>query len=222
MGKKVYVSVSTDPVKNFGEVVDYAKDMQGKADLLHCDVMDGKFVKKKNYDFNLIDSVNQNSLIMLDVHLMCSEPLESIDEYLSAGANIITVHYEAFKDKNDIVKAIEKIHKAKALAGISISPSTPVKEIKMYINNVDVVLVMSVVPGASGQSFIVESIDKIRELDQIRKGNNYGYKIEVDGGVNPDNVKEIVQAGADMIVSGSFIYNAKDRLKAIKSLRGER
>ena len=219
MEKRVYVSVSTDPVKNFGDVVDYAKDMQGKADLLHCDVMDGKFVKKKNYDFNLVDNINQNSLIMLDVHLMCGEPLASVDDYLSAGANIITVHYEAFKDKNDIVKAVEKIHKAKALAGISISPETAVKDIKMYINNVDVVLVMSVVPGASGQSFMPESLAKIKELDAIRKGNNYGYKIEVDGGINNENVKAVVEAGADMIVSGSYVYNAKDRLKAIDSLR---
>lgn len=221
MKKKVYVSVSTDPVKAFGDVVDYAKDMQGKADLLHCDVMDGKFVKKKNYDYNLVDSINQNSLIMLDVHLMCSEPLASIDDYLAAGANIITVHYEAFKDKNDIVLAIEKIHKANALAGISISPQTSIKDIKMYINNIDVVLVMSVVPGASGQSFMPESLDKIRELDEIRKGNDYNFKIEVDGGVNTDNVKDIIDAGADMVVSGSYVYNAKDRLNAIKSLRGE-
>ena len=218
--KKVYVSVSTDPVKNFGDVVDYAKEMQGKADLLHCDVMDGKFVKKKNYDHTLLSSINQNSLIMLDVHLMCSEPLETIDAYLGAGANIITVHYEAFKDKNNIVRAIEKIHKANALAGISISPETPVKEIKMYINNIDVVLVMSVIPGASGQSFMPECLEKIKELDAIRQGNNYRYKIEVDGGINQDNVKQVIAAGADMIVSGSYVYNAKDKLKAIKSLKG--
>ena len=220
MKKKIYISVSTDPVKEFAKVVDYAKSLQGVADLLHCDIMDAKFVKKKTYDNVLLGSINDNTLIMLDVHLMCSEPLDQIDDYLAAGANIITVHYEAFKNKNDIVEAAKKIHKANALAGISICPDTPVKEIKMYLNNFDLVLVMSVVPGASGQSFMPECLDKIRELDQIRKGNNYNFKIEVDGGVNNTNAKSVIGAGVDIIVSGSYVYNAADREKAIESLRG--
>ncbi|MBE7073488.1 MAG: ribulose-phosphate 3-epimerase [Clostridiales bacterium] len=221
MNKKVYISVSTDPVKEYSGVLQYACEMQGKADMLHCDIMDGKFVKAKTYDENLVRNINQNSLIMLDVHLMCSEPLSLIDDYLDAGANIITVHYEAFKDKNDIVTAIKKIKKANALAGLSISPNTPIKDIKMYIHAVDLVLVMSVEPGASGQSFIKESLDKIKELDLLRTGNKYSYKIEVDGGLNEYNVQKVLDAGADIIVSGSYVYKAKDRMLAIGKLRGE-
>ncbi|MBQ8909209.1 MAG: ribulose-phosphate 3-epimerase [Clostridia bacterium] len=220
MNKKTYISVSTDPIKDESKVIDYARFMQGKADMLHCDIMDGKFVTAETYNSSLVQAINENSLIMLDVHLMCAEPLDSIDDYLDAGANIITVHYEAFQDKNDIVKAIEKIKKADALAGLSIRPETPIKEIKMFLHALDLVLVMSVVPGASGQSFMPESLEKIKELDALRIGNNYSYKIEVDGGINENNSDSIIEAGADILVSGSYVYGAKDRMIAMNKLRG--
>lgn len=221
MKKKIYVSVSTDPVKEYTQVVEYARSLQGKADMLHCDIMDGVFVKAKTYNETLVDAINKNSLIMLDVHLMCKEPLDEIEGYLDAGANIVTVHYEAFKNKEDIVKAREKIHKAKALAGLSISPETSVNDIKMYIHDFDIILVMSVVPGASGQSFMEESLDKIKHLDRLRRENNYSYKIEVDGGINGENAQKVIDAGVDMIVSGSYVFKSDNRKKTIDSLRGK-
>lgn len=221
MKKKVYVSVSTDPVKDHSKMVGYAKNLQGKADMLHCDIMDGEFVKAKTYDSALLNQINQNSMIMLDVHLMCSEPLDQVEDYLDAGANILTVHYEAFKNKEDIIKANKLIHKRDALAGISISPATPVSDIKMFVHDFDVVLVMSVVPGASGQSFMEESLGKIEELDKLRRENNYRFKIEVDGGINGENVQKVIDAGADIIVSGSYVFKSENRKKAIESLRGQ-
>ena len=146
MKKEVYISVSTDPIKEVHAVVDYAKKMQGHADFLHCDVMDGNFVEKQTYDHNLVNNINQNSLIALDVHLMCQEPIELIDDYLHAGANIITIHYEAFRNRNEILQASHIIKKGNALAGISIKPNTKIKDIKMYLHDFDVVLVMSVEP----------------------------------------------------------------------------
>lgn len=219
MKKDVYISVSTDPIKEYQQICEYAREMQGVADFIHCDIMDGKFVPKTTYDSQLVANINSNSLIMMDVHLMCEEPLEMIDDYLKAGANIITVHYEAFADKNDIIKALEKIKKANALAGISVKPSTSVNEIKMYAHDFDVVLVMSVEPGASGQKFMPEALKKIKQLDQLRFSNNYKYKIEVDGGVNIDNAKKIIEAGADMLVSGSYVYNSQDKKNAIETLK---
>lgn len=219
MKKEVFVSVSTDPMSEYQLICEYAQEMQGVSDFLHCDIMDGKFVPKVTFDDQLVANINSNSLIMLDVHLMCEEPLEIIDDYLKAGANIITVHYEAFKDKNDIIKVLHKIKKANALAGISIKPETPVNEIKIYAHDFDVILVMSVEPGASGQKFMPEAFEKIKQLDEIRKANNYKYKIEVDGGVNSDNAAKIAEAGADMLVSGSYVYKARDRRKAIESLK---
>ena len=219
MKKDVFVSVSTDPINEYQLICEYAKEMQGVADFLHCDIMDGKFVPKTTYDYQLVSNINSNSLIMLDVHLMCEEPLGIIDSYLKAGANIVTIHYEAFKDKNDIIKGLEKIKKAKALAGLSIKPNTPVSEIKVYAHDFDLILVMSVEPGASGQKFLPESLDKIKQLDVLRNSNDYKYKIEVDGGVNIENAQKIISAGADILVSGSYVFKAQDRKAAIECLK---
>lgn len=219
MKKNVLVSVSTDPIENFQDIVDYAKEMQGIADFLHCDVMDGIFVKRKTIDAQLVNNVNANSLIMLDVHLMCDEPLKNIAEYAKAGANIITVHYEAFKDKNRLQKCIEEIHNCGCLAGLAFNPQTSINEIKIYLYNLDLVLVMGVMAGASGQKFMPEVLEKIKELDKIRLNNNFSYKIEVDGGVNLENAQEIVACGADILVSGSFVFKSKDKIKAVKSLQ---
>ena len=222
MGKQVYVSVSTDPVKEHQAVITYAKRLQGKADFLHCDIMDGKFVTKETYDHNLVEKINQNSLIALDVHLMCQEPQELINDYLRAGSNIITIHYEAFEDKSQLVKTLEMIREGGALAGISIKPNTKIKDLKIYLYVVDLVLVMSVEPGASGQSFMPEALERIKELARIREENNFNFKIEVDGGVNDKNARDIIEAGADMLVSGSYVYNAESRAKAIENLKNSK
>ena len=219
MKKNVYVSVSLDPVKEYQKIVEYAKELQGHADLLHCDIMDGKFVERTTFDENLVNNINQNCLTMLDVHLMCDEPLRLIDRYLKSGANIITVHYEAFEDKNDLIEVFEKIKKGNALVGLSLKPNTQIKDIKMFLHNVDVVLVMSVEPGLSGQKFIPEALKKIEELDSIRKQNDYKYKIEVDGGIDEATGKECITAGADILVSGSYIYKAHNHKEAINTLK---
>lgn len=219
MKKNIYVSVSLDPIKEYSKIIEYAKKIQGYADLLHCDIMDGKFVERKTFDENLVNNINQNCLTMIDVHLMCDEPLKMIDQYIKAGANIITVHYEAFENKNDIVEAFAKIKKANALAGISLKPSTPLKDIKMFLHDVDIVLVMSVEPGLSGQKFIPEALDKIKELDNIRKNNDFNYKIEVDGGIDKETSKDCIKAGVDILVSGSYIFNSKNQIEAINILK---
>lgn len=220
MKKNTFISVSTDPIKEYQGICEYAREMQGCADFLHCDIMDGNFVENKTYDSRLVKNINQNSLIMLDVHLMCEEPLKLIDEYIEAGANIITIHYEAFKNKNDIMLALKKIKDANILAGLSFKPSTSVNEIKVYVHDFDVILVMSVEPGMSGQKFMPDALEKIKELDLLRTNNNFKYKIEVDGGINCDNSKEVVNAGADILVSGSYIFKAHNRKDAIEELRG--
>ncbi len=219
MKKEVFVSVSTDPVKEYQSVIEYAKKLQGEADFLHCDIMDGRFVERLTYDAGLVGNINQNSLISLDVHLMCDEPYKLIDDYLQAGANIITIHYEAFADKGKIIDAVKKIKKGGALAGISFKPSTSLKDIKIYLHNFDVALVMSVEPGLSGQKFMPEALGRIAELDRYRRENNLKFKIEVDGGVNGENAKEIVDAGCDILVSGSYVYKSTDKIATIKRLK---
>lgn len=219
MKKSACVSVSTDPINDFQEIVEYAKSLQSGADMLHCDVMDGFFVEKKTISANHINNINQNSLIPLDVHLMCREPLKIVEDYLRAGANVVTVHYEAFEDKNDILKVVKLIKKYGGLAGLAFNPYTEIKEIKMFLHDFDIILVMSVVPGASGQKFIKESLEKIKILDEIRRENDYHFKIEVDGGINDGNARDIVEAGGDILVSGSFVYRSNDKFEAIQKLK---
>ena len=214
-----YVAVSTDPIKSYEEIVEYAKEMQDKADLLHCDVMDGKFVQSKTYDWAMVENLNQNTALMLDVHLMLDEPLQSIENYIKAGANIVTLHYEAFKKKEDLVKAINLVKSMKTLVGLSIKPETSFKEIRLFCYNIDVLLVMSVEPGKSGQKFISDTFEKVKQIAKFRHDNNLNFKIEVDGGVNAENAKGLREAGVDILVSGSYVFGATDRKKAIESLK---
>lgn len=219
MKKNIYVSVSTDPVGGYQEILDYAKEIQGYADYLHCDVMDGNFVQKFTYDENLIKNINNISLIMLDVHLMVSEPLNYIEKYIDAGANMVTVHYEAFSNKQDVVRAIKLIKRKGALAGLSIKPSTTFKEIKPYAYDLDLLLIMSVEPGASGQKFIPETIEKIKTINAFREENSLSFKISVDGGVNKEIAKKLIDCGVDVLVSGNYVYKSTDKEQAINELK---
>ena len=195
--------------------------MQGKAEFLHCDIMNENFVQKNTYDYNVFSNINRNSLIMLDVHLMVNEPAGDIEKYIDGGANIVTVHYEAFADKEELAKTISRIKEKHALAGLAIKPKTPFKDIRSFAFNCDVILVMGVEPGKSGQELIEDMYDKVREIDQFRRDNNLNFKIEFDGGVKPENAQKLIDCGADILVSGSYLYNSKDKLLAIKALKCE-
>ena len=219
MKRNIDVSVSTDPITDYQNIIEYAKEMQGVADFLHCDVMNTNFVQKNNFDYSLINSINRNSVIMLDVHLMVDEPVDDIPKYIQAGANILTVHYEAFDDKELLVNSLKFIQENNTLAGISLKPSTPFKEIRSFVFNCDVVLVMGVEPGASGQSLIEETFDKVREIAKFRQDNNLRFKIEFDGGVNPQTAKKLIECGVDILVSGSYVYKSENRAKAVAILK---
>ena len=219
MKRPVDIAVSTDPISDYQGIIDYAKQMQGVADFLHCDIMSENFVAKNTYDYNLVKNINSSSLIMLDVHLMVDEPSEQIEKYLDAGANILTIHYEAFEDKEVLVSVLEFIKDRGGLAGISLKPSTPFKEIRSYVFNCDVVLVMGVEPGASGQPILEETYEKVKEIAKFRQDNNLRFKIEFDGGVNDQTAKKLIDAGVDILVSGSYVYNSEDRNKAVEMLK---
>ena len=177
MKKAVDIAVSTDPVSDYQNIIEYAKSLQGVADFLHCDIMNQNFVEKNTYDYNLLKNINRNTLIMLDVHIMANEPYDDIEKYMDAGANILTLHYEAFSDKQDLVDAISLIKEKGGLAGIAIKPATTFKEVKSYAFNADVFLVMGVEPGRSGQVMKEEMIDKVREINKFREENNLNFKI---------------------------------------------
>lgn len=220
MKKIVDVAVSTDPIQDFQNIVEYAKEMQGVADFLHCDIMNENFVKKNTFDYNVVKTINSASVIMLDCHLMVDEPANSVSKYIDAGANIVTVHYEAFYDKNTLANVLKYIRSRNTLAGISLKPATPFKEIRAFAYNADVVLVMGVEPGASYQETSEETYKKVAEINKFKKDNNLNFKIEFDGGVNEKNAQKLRDLGVDILVSGSYVYTAKDREEAVRFLKG--
>lgn len=192
------------------------KDIENAgANFVHLDVMDGKFVKNKTFDYTLIEKVRQKTNMILDVHLMVKDPETDIDKYAKAGADIITVHYEACRD---IITALKKIKTKGLLAGIAINPETPVLKIKDLIESrlVDVINVMSVNPGACGQSFIPKTAEKISEIRELSKK----IFIEVDGGVNTKNSAFLRKLGVNILVSGSCIFKSKNMKKTISELKG--
>ncbi|MCI5862981.1 MAG: ribulose-phosphate 3-epimerase [Lachnospiraceae bacterium] len=179
------------------------------ADVIHIDVMDGLFVPSISFGMPVIKSIRKTTDKTFDVHLMIEEPIRYIKEFAECGADYITVHYEACKD---IHATIDKIKEYGLKAGVSIKPNTKVEVLKPVLNDVDMVLVMSVEPGFGGQKLIPHTVDKVRELRKIVDDNNFNVIIEIDGGINLDNVESIVNAGADWIVAGSAVF--KDDIAA--------
>ena len=213
------VAPSTDPVKEEDLLLSYAKKLNGIADFLHCDVMSSNFVGHDTINADTVKNIYGRTLLPLDVHLMVNEPLNQVKKYVDAGAQIVTVHYEAFKNKKDLEKCLKKINKLGAMAGIALNPSTEVVEAMPYFAYADLVLLMSVVPGKSGQRFKESTYIKVKKLKQIKDDYGARFKIEVDGGIVPEISKKLKTLGVDIIVSGSYIYNAEDRARAVEELK---
>ena len=219
MDKKIIIAPSTDPCP-VGELIDYSREcLREGADWIHCDVMDGRFVERKTIDEIVISLLAKRVNGTMDVHLMVENPLDKLNIYAKAGANHITVHYEALSGTIAIINAIRQIQNLGCKAGLSIKPNTPVSAIENFLPFVDIVLVMSVEPGRSGQKFLNESLSKIAELSALREQNGYNFLIEVDGGINEQNAGTIVSLGADVLVVGSAMFNAPDKTKFIRTLK---
>lgn len=187
------------------------------ADLLHCDVMDGVFVPNITFGIKMIEDIRKITSLKLDAHLMIVEPQKYIERFAKAGADIITIHIEAAKNA---VEAILQIKSFGVSAGIVLNPETPVSAIKDVLPYCDLVLVMSVHPGFGGQKFILGSIEKIKEIKSMIISLGKDIDLEVDGGINFDNVHSVIDAGANIIVAGNTVFSAGDKKAAIKRLRG--
>ena len=186
------------------------------ADLIHIDIMDGTFVPNISFGPMVVEAIRPLTDKIFDCHLMIQDPERYIELVADCGADIITVHVEATKH---IHRAIQQIRQTGKKAGVVINPGTPVEALLPVLPYVELVLVMSVNPGFGGQTFVPESLDKIRELNRLREVHDYHYEIEVDGGINDVTGKKCVEAGADILVAGSYIFSQNDRKKAIDSLR---
>ena len=177
------------------------------ADMIHVDVMDGHFVPNLTIGPPVIKALKKNSSVPFDVHLMISPVHKYIEAYANAGADIITIHPEA---TDNLKNSIDKIKEFKKKVGVSLNPETKVDIIKKFLNHIDLVLVMSVNPGFGGQKFMPEVLDKIKELVKFRKEEKLIFDIEIDGGINFDNSKLAIEAGANILVSGTTIFKSND------------
>tara|TARA_B100001093_G_scaffold228239_1_gene218850 strand:+ start:25 stop:684 length:660 start_codon:yes stop_codon:yes gene_type:complete len=177
------------------------------ADMIHVDVMDGHFVPNLTIGPPVIKALKKHSSMIFDVHLMISPVHNYIQAYSDAGADIITIHPEA---TNDLDKSIDKIRELNKKVGVSLNPETKINTITEYLDKIDLVLIMSVNPGFGGQKFMPAVLDKIKELKKIQEIKNFNFDIEIDGGINFDNYKMAIDAGANILVSGTTIFKSND------------
>ena len=211
---KIAPSILSSDFSKLGEEIELLD--KGGADYIHIDVMDGAFVPNITLGAPIVKAIRNRTDKVFDVHLMVESPSRYIDDFVDAGADIITIHYEAEKH---IDRAIQYIKSKGVKAGVVLNPGTPTIMIKDLIPKLDMVLIMSVNPGFGGQSFIEYSLDKVREIDEMRKKYNKDLIIEIDGGVGINNIKKVREAGVDVAVAGSAVYKNGEVLKNISELK---
>jgi len=197
---------------DFGRLNEEIASIENFSDLIHVDVMDGHFVPNLTLGAPIVAKIK--SKLPLDVHLMIEHPERYLEDFAKAGADIITVHVEA--ESLPLTELIQKIKALGCRVGVSIKPKTRISAIKSVLDEIDLILVMSVEPGFGGQSFMPEVLPKINQLRKLKPELN----IEIDGGINAETVSLAKKAGANILVAGSYIFNAVDRKKAVESLRG--
>lgn len=214
MSKKIAPSILSADFARLGEEIKMIED--AGADWVHVDVMDGHFVPNITIGPLVLKALKPLTKMPFDVHLMISEPGKYVEDFAKAGADYIVVHVET---DPHLHRLIQQIKATGAKAGVSLNPSTPLSTLEEILPYIDLVLIMSVNPGFGGQSFIDTSLDKVRRLRKMIDEKDYDIVIEIDGGVNPNNIKEISDAGVDVFVAGSAVFNAPDPMKSVAILK---
>ena len=212
---KIAPSILSADFARMGEEVQSLE--QCGADLVHCDVMDGVFVNNITFGIKMVEDIRKCTSLPLDCHLMIVHPEKYVERFAKAGADIITVHYEACQD--NLEEVLRLIKSTGVKCGAVINPDTPVEKIKDVILLCDMVLVMSVFPGFGGQKFIPSVLEKVREIRAIIDESGKDIDLQIDGGVTAENVEEIKEAGANVIVAGSAVFKAADRAAMIATLK---
>lgn len=202
---------------DFGYLADAVEMINSSnADWLHVDIMDGRFVPNISFGFPVLKAIHKKSKIPLDVHLMIVEPEKYIEQFVEAGAAIITVHYEAC---DHLHRTIQQIKSLGAKAGVALNPHTPVSLLENVIPELDLVCLMSVNPGFGGQSFIEGTYDKIRRLHQLKQKYQSNLLIEIDGGVSKLNAEKLSKAGANVLVAGSSVFKSENPIESVTTLK---
>lgn len=213
MDKIVSASILSADFLNLGCEIKRAEDAGCR--YIHFDVMDGVFVPNISYGIPVLKSVRRAVSATLDVHLMISDPIKYAEKFAVNGADIITFHTEAL---SDISETIEKIHSLGKKAGLAIKPKTPVSAVEKYIDRIDMLLIMTVEPGFGGQGFIYDTLDKISEAKRLIENRGLNVPIEVDGGIKDNTGTLAKNAGADILVAGSYLYRSEDINDAVRKL----
>ncbi|MDX1444846.1 ribulose-phosphate 3-epimerase [Lishizhenia sp.] len=214
MAHKIAPSVLSCDFANIQRDVEMIND--GNADYFHIDIMDGSFVPNISFGFPVMKAIHKHAKKPLDVHLMIDNPDQYIQEFKEAGAEILTVHYEACTHLHRTIQAIKA---AGMKAGVALNPHTPIEVLENVIEEIDLALIMSVNPGFGGQKFIENAIWKVEQLSNLIHKRGSHAVIEVDGGVNADNAGALIKAGADVLVAGSFVFNSEDPNATINKLK---
>lgn len=202
---------------DFANLKDEVKSVaEAGANYLHLDVMDGAFVPNISFGAPVIAALRSHSNLIFDVHLMINDPIRYIKDFVKAGADIITIHLESCSNPAAVLKDIRA---REVRCAIAISPATPVEKVLPYLSQVDMVLIMTVVPGFGGQKFMPEMMEKVRTVKRYALSHGLKLDIQVDGGITPENVGVVTAAGANIIVAGSSIFKAKKPRSAIEAMR---
>ena len=215
MEKILAPSILAADIMRLGEQIEAVKNAGAK--YLHIDVMDGMFVPALSYGMCVVESIRKSCDMVLDVHLMIVEPGRHVEAFAKAGADIITIHLEACADAHEVIR---QIHSCGCKAGVSIKPGTPIEVLEEYLDEVELILIMSVEPGFGGQKFMADMMPKVQAIRGYIDAMNPGCELEVDGGVDTQTRRLCIAAGANVLVAGSAVYKAADIPAAIAALRG--